>query len=122
MNPSVIRDIVIIVALGLIGAFCVGGPAAMYLFHTRLLRVLALGCSILVFMTGGFTLSGYLAVGNRWRHLALVAAGVWLVDLAEVAFSRHTLIDWMKSGLFVIVMMSLGGMLSHALRRSRRSV
>jgi hypothetical protein len=110
---AVIRDVIIIVVLVAVGSFVVvlvtaGIPA---------IATLALAISNMVFGTIGFVISGCLATGNRWRHLACVGFGVWLAVLINVFGFGFSFVHWLLSIFGVAIMMGLGGGLSYFFRK-----
>jgi hypothetical protein len=109
----IIRDVVIIVALTAIGGFVIGLTGAL----TSQRGMLAIMASNLLLGTVGFVISGCLARGNRWRHLAYVAVGVWLFGLINVLFFGFGIVQWFFSSIAVGLMMGLGGAVSYAFRR-----
>jgi hypothetical protein len=108
----IIRDVAIIVALTFIGGFILG---FFGMLRTQF-GMLAIVISNLVLGTAGFAISGCLARGNRWRHLASVALGVWLFGLVNVVFMGIGIIPWIFSSIAVAVMMGIGGALSYVFR------
>lgn len=110
----IIRDVAIVVGLTFIGGLIIGlaGPA------TPQRKVLAIVISNLSLGTLGFVISGCLAVGDRWRHLAYVALGVWLFGLVNVIFMGFSVIQWVLSIIAVTLMTAVGGALSYIFRKS----
>jgi hypothetical protein len=111
----VLRDVAMIAVLTAMGGFVAGvaghgGNATSYMW--------ALEISNAIFMTLGFTISGCLATGNRWRHLAYVALGAWVVGINNVFFFGFTVEQWMLSAFFVAFVMAVGGGLSFLFKRS----
>jgi hypothetical protein len=106
---SIIRDVLIILALTFIGLFVV----ALAGYRSDL----AVGTSNLLFGTVGFAISGCLAVGSRWRHLFYVAIGVWLVSLTRELFVGFDIVLWLCTVIFVALMMGLGGAVSFIFRK-----
>lgn len=110
---AIIRDVLIIVVLtaftGTIAAAAVPSKAT-----------LAIAVSNLFFGTIGFIISGCLARGNRWRHLAGVAFGVWLAVLINVFLSGFTLGSWLWSTVGVVFMAGVGGALSYFYRKDEK--
>lgn len=111
-----IRDVVIIVALTSIGSFVIGLVARLGLP----LGMVALAASNLLLGTVGFVISGCLAVGNRWRHLAYVAVGVWLAAFTNVLFFGFAIVEWLFGVIAVALMMGLGGAISYVFNRDAR--
>ena len=109
----ILRDIVIIVALTFIGGFVIGLAAA----PTSSRGMLAIAASNLLLGTVGFVISGCLAVGSRWRHLAYVGLGVWLAGLMNVLLFGFSIAQWFFGIIGVALMMGLGGAISYVFKR-----
>jgi hypothetical protein len=111
----VLRDVAMILVLTAMGGFVAGvaghrgDPAS---------SMLALMVSNLFFITLGFTISGCLATGNRWRHLAYVALGAWAASIMNVLFFGLTVEQWMLSAFLMAFLMAMGGGLSFLFKRS----
>jgi hypothetical protein len=114
---AVIRDVAIISVLGLAGGFAIGvaagwgSPPGIGLAALNLLLV-----------TLGFVISGCLAIGNRWRHLAYVALGVWLAGSMNVVFYDSTIVEWLLGAPLVALMMGLGGAISYLFKKDTRAM
>jgi len=68
---------------------------------------------VIVLMTAGFCVSGCLAKRARFKHLVLVAVGVWLVGTIVSAFSTGGLHILSLGGIALIAAaMLLGGLIS----------
>jgi hypothetical protein len=65
----------------------------------------------------GFTISGCLAVENRWRHLAFVGAIVWVVSIFNVIFFGLTFIQWAASVVAIAIFALIGGGISLLFKR-----
>jgi uncharacterized membrane protein AbrB (regulator of aidB expression) len=114
---GVVRDVVIVWALTSAAGFVIGlAIAGSPTPAPQLALVIAL--SNMIFGTVGFVISGCLARGDRWRHLAYVALGVWVTGLVNVVVLGATLRTWVLSALFVVVMMGLGGAISYVFKRA----
>jgi len=105
----IVRDVLIVLVLCFIGLFFV----ALAGYRSSL----AVGASNLLFGTVGFAISGYLAVGNRWRHLFFVAIGVGLVSLIRELLVGLDIVLWLCTIIFVVLMMGLGGAVSFIFRK-----
>ena len=80
----------------MIGGFVIG-VASAEVSQNDLRFMIALGLSNILLGIVGFTIAGCLAPpGNRWRHLSLVAVGVWLSGLINVAFFGVTIPRWIS--------------------------
>jgi hypothetical protein len=74
--------------------------------------------SVIVLMTAGFCVSGCLAKRARFKHLALVAVGVWLISTIVAASSAGGPFVWSLGDFALIVAaMLLGGLISLAIVR-----
>src|ERR1017187_3938829 len=105
----VLRDVIIVTMLTGLGGFIVGFASTE---HNSPLYVYSLALSNSLFGIIGFTISGCLAVGNRWRHLAIVAAIVWAVSIFNVIFFGITIIQWAASAIAVAIFALIGGGIS----------
>ena len=108
---SVLRDALAVLLLGFLGGFvgdAIGGDVS------RGIRT----ASAIVMMTAGFCLSGCLAKRARFKHLTLVAVGVWLIGTIVGAISADGSLVWSLGDLvLVVVAMLLGGLVSFAIVR-----
>ena len=108
---SVLRDALGVLLLGFLGGLigdAISGDAS------RGIRTV----STIVLMTAGFCLSGCLAKRARFKHLALVAVGVWLIGTIVSAISAGGSLVWSLGDLaLVLVAMLLGGLISLAIVR-----
>lgn len=106
----VLRDVIILTVLTALGGFIVGFASTSGRNSPLYFYSLALSNSL--FCIIGFTVSGCLAVGNRWRHLALVATIVWAVSIFNVIFLGLTIILWEASFIGVAIFALIGGAIS----------
>ena len=65
----------------------------------------------------GFTISGCLATGNRWRHLSFVAAFVWGLNIIVVFFGGSTITQWLEQAVGIAICMGIGGGISFLFKR-----
>ena len=109
---SVLRDALAVLLLGFLGGWvgaAIGGDAS------RGIRI----ASTIVMMTAGFCLSGCLAKRARFKHLTLVAVGVWLIGTIVSAISADGSFVLSLSDIgWIVVAMLLGGLVSLAIVRS----
>jgi flagellar basal body-associated protein FliL len=112
----VLRDVIIVTVLTGLGGFIVGFASTE---HNSPLYIYSLALSNSLFCIIGLTISGCLAVGNRWRHLAIVAAIVWVVSIFNVIFFRVTIIQWAASAIAVAIFALIGGGISLLFKRKK---
>jgi hypothetical protein len=110
----VLRDVIIVTVLTGLGGFIVGFASTE---HNTPLYIYSLALSNSLFCIIGFTISGCLAVGNRWRHLVFVAAIVWAVSIFNVIFFGLTIIQWAASVVAVAIFALIGGGVSMLFKR-----
>lgn len=104
---AVARDVVIIFGLTFLSGFVVGLSGAQG--KTYLLGITA---GNLLFAVVGFAISGAIAKTDRFKHLFLVALGVWLLSLTNIVPVGATFAQWAASSILILVAMGLGGALS----------
>ncbi|MGI9592617.1 MAG: hypothetical protein ACR2P8_14695 [Myxococcota bacterium] len=107
-----VRDMLIVLTLGSLGTvavtFALGG----------LTPYVQLGVAFLMIAIG-FAISGWLKGAGRFKHLSLVAVGVWLVALLDTWLRAPERYPPIGAGLVIIVLaMLVGGAASLAFRRS----
>jgi len=110
----VLRDVIIVTVLTGLGGFIVGFASTE---HNSPLYIYSLALSNSLFCIIGLTISGCLAVGNRWRHLAIVAAIVWVVSIFNVIFFGLTFIQWAASVVAIAIFALIGGGISLLFKR-----
>ena len=106
---SVLRDALGVLLIGFLGGWvggALGGEA-----HGGFRAV-----SMIVLMTAGFCVSGCLAKQARFKHLALVAAGVWLITpiVSAISPGRSFVLSLADLALIAVAML-LGGLISRAI-------
>jgi hypothetical protein len=114
---GVVRDVFLIYCLIFIGGLVVGfflGPGPT--------RIMTLIISSLFLEIVGFTISGCLIKINRFKHLFIVAIGVWIVNLSNIVLGMSTFTFWLISLLTILVMMLIGGGLSFLFVRTPKTV
>lgn len=79
---------------------------------------LVIGLSNIFWGTVGFTISGCLAKAQRFKHLFMVAIGLWLVSFVNVAMGMTPLSAWVAGLALILVMMGVGGGLSYLFVRT----
>jgi hypothetical protein len=117
----VLRDVIIVIVLRYVGAFIVALIQGMVTTESLFVSSLLLG-------TLGFCLCGCLTIENRWKHLFIVALGVWLIifsyQLALLAFLPFNVLDnvlaWVRNIFSAFVPMVLGGYLSMVLVKASK--
>jgi hypothetical protein len=111
----VLRDVIIVIVLSGLGGFIVGFASTSR--HDSPLYIYSLALSNSLFCIIGFTISGCLAIENRWRHLAIVAAIVWAVSIFNVIFFEFTIIKWAASAIAIAIFAVIGGGISLLFKR-----
>jgi hypothetical protein len=114
---TIIRDIIIIWILTALAGFVVGVTGAKGQQF-----ILGIAFANLIFGTVGFCISGCLAKSNRWKHLNLVALGVWLVGLINVIVMPITIVSWFFGIIFIYTMMGIGGGLSYIFVKTPKTI
>jgi hypothetical protein len=106
------RDIAIVLVAMNLGGLVVGfmggvllGPDAM----TNPRVQISLAFSSFVFGIVGFTIAGALIKVSRFKHLFIVAVGVWLVSAAALLIAPLTLRQWLWALPFNIMVALIGG-------------
>jgi hypothetical protein len=112
----IIRDVIIIWILTSMGGFVIGFALAG-LPDAKVREAGAYAVSNLLFGTLGFTIAGFLAPSRKWRHLGIVAIGVWFTSLINVMFLGVSVPQWIGGAIFLAIFMGLGGAISNVLRR-----
>ena len=113
----VIRDVLIILVLTFVVGF--GGGFVEGFFRLKL-PLLVFGLLNIGVVTIGFVISGLLAPATgRWTHLWLVAMGVWLFGLINVAISFITVMQWEASLAAILIAMGIGGGVSSLFKKHR---
>ena len=112
---AVARDVLMVHVLVLVGTL------ALTALATLLTDGITGGTQLLismVLMAGAFCLSGCLAGPSRFKHLPLVALGVWLVRVADGLIRQAENLPGMVVGIVVVlVAMLVGGAASLAIKR-----
>lgn len=109
------RDVAILWVLTLIGGFFVGFFGRLGAWSAGGTQM-AIALSNFVLGTIGFTISGCLVGGQRWKHLRNVMLCVWVTGLINLLVGV-TLIQWALSLIVLTIIMLTGGGISHLLRR-----
>lgn len=107
---AVARDVSIVFGLVVASSF-----AAAWIIEAmgQDVTALVIGLSNIFWGTVGFTISGCLAKVRRFRHLFMVAIGLWLVSFVNVAMGLTPLSAWAAGFVLILVMMGIGGGLSY---------
>jgi hypothetical protein len=106
---AVLRDALGVLLLGFLGGLVGGAIGGDSNEGTR-------AVSVIVLMTAGFCVSGCLAKQARFKHLALVAAGVWVIGTVVSAASAGGSFVFSLSDIgLVAAAMLLGGLISLAI-------
>lgn len=111
---AVIRDVGVLLLLTAIGGFIIG--IARPVADIEDLTV-ALAVSNVLLGTIGYTISGSRTSGKRWRHLIIVAVGLWLSSLMNLMFGLGIL-QWIAAIPMILVIMGVGGAISYIFNHS----
>ena len=104
----IVRDALLIMLITALGGFLIGVFAAS---RGDKSSMAAIAVSNIGLATIGFAISGSLTRANRVRHLLSVAALVWLLSLANVAFGI-SLAQWAASAIAILFSCGVGGAIS----------
>ncbi len=107
---AIARDVSIVFGLVLASSFA---AAQIVQGMGEEVTPIVIGLSNIFWGTVGFTISGCLARVQRFKHLFIVAIGLWLVSFVNVAAGLTPLPVWAVGFLLILVMMGLGGGLSY---------
>ena len=112
---AIARDVSIVFGLVLASSF-----AAAQIIQTMGQEVtpLVIGLSNIFWGTVGFAISGCLAKVQRFKHLFMVAIGLWLVSFVNVVMGLTPVQFWAVGFLLILLMMGLGGGLSYLFVRT----
>ena len=111
----VVRDVIIVTVYYFVGGIIVG-------FSTQgnfTKEMVLLACFLLGIL--GFCFCGCLTAESRWKHLFIVAPGVWLVNMLTTSlnwgllFDQFNVLVWVTSISTVLIPMVIGGTLSSIL-------
>jgi hypothetical protein len=105
---AVLRDVVIIWILTALAGFVVG-----FTSPPEANRMMGYALANLIFGSVGFTISGCMAKIGRWKHLLVVAIGVWIVGLINIFIVPINLTQWFFGFIFIVFIMAIGGGLSY---------
>ena len=105
----VIRDVVIVTFFTMVGGFIfIGGLTSQGEYMKVSMAVAAFLLPIL-----GFCLCGCLTIENRWKHLFIVASGVWVIYMSYYLLpQKFSMLDWVFSILNIFIPMAIGGAFS----------
>ena len=107
----VLRDVLMVVVLGTLGTLAVSVFLIGSAQWTQYLAVFAL-------LTAGFAISGSLKGDGRFKHLPLVALGVWCVNMLDSALRAPERLPATAYALVIVLAaMLVGGVLSLAIKR-----
>lgn len=111
----VVRDIIIVTIFIMVGGGIVG-YATQGIFTNESLFVASFLMGIL-----GFCLCGCLTIENRWKHLFIVALGVWLINCSyALAFLPFNVLAWVLNIAIIFIPMAIGGALSSLLVKAQK--
>ncbi len=109
----VVRDVLIITGIFFVSGFLEGLSGVVTKQETPLSSLLDLNGTL------GFCLCGCLTIENRWKHLLVVALGVWLINCSyQLFFLPFTVLAWVLNVAIIFVPMLIGGALSSLLARA----
>lgn len=112
---ALIRDVSIVFGLVLASSFA---AAQIIQAMGEEVTALVIGLSNIFWGTVGFTISGCLAKTERFKHLFMVAVGLWLVSFVNVVMGLTPVQFWAVGFLLILLMMGLGGGLSYLFVRT----
>jgi hypothetical protein len=107
---AIARDVSIVFGLVLASSFA---AAQIVQAMGEEVTPVVIGLSNIFWGTVGFTISGCLARVKRFKHLFMVAVGLWLVSSVNVMMGLTPLPAWAAGFLLILLMMGLGGCLSY---------
>lgn len=116
---AILRDILLVWAwllfAGLV-AIVLAMAMTSDLISSSIAEIIAVPIAV-VLGAAGFAISGHLTPVGRWKHLCLVAIGVWLL------FGLQTMSDfdwagWTTTALYIALSMGLGGGASYFIKSS----
>ena len=111
----VVRDVAIVTVFFGIGGFIVG-YATQGQWTKDALFIAASMLGIL-----GFCLCGCLTIENRWKHLFIVALGVWLINcLPLLPTLPFSVLAWVLNVSVIFFPMVIGGSISSVLARASK--
>ena len=112
---AIARDVSIVFGLVLASSF-----AAVQIIEAMGEEVspVVIGVSNIFWGTVGFTISGCLAKVQRFKHLFMVAVGLWLVSFVNVVMGLSQVQVWAAGFMLILLMMGLGGGLSYLFVRA----
>ena len=114
---GVLRDIIIIWVLTFLGGFFVGLTGVRGERGQLAISVLAI-----LLMIVGFTISGCIVKVNRFKHLFVVALGVWITSIVNIFLGISDLVTWILCIITIVFSMLIGGALSLIFVRPPKSV
>lgn len=112
---AVARDVSIVFGLVLVSSFA---AAQLIQAQGEEVTALVIGLSNIFWGTVGFAISGCLARIQRFKHLFIVAIGLWLISFVNVAMGLTPVQVWVAGFLLILLMMGLGGGLSYLFVRT----
>jgi hypothetical protein len=108
---TVLRDILMVVVLGALGTL---GISMFLIGSAQWTQYL----TVFVLLTIGFAISGALKGAGRFKHLPIVALGVWCVNMLDSAVREPERLPATASAIAIVfVAMLTGGLVSFAIKR-----
>jgi hypothetical protein len=111
----ILRDVAILWVLTGLGGI-VAGAAGPRQPAESVWTSTGVALSNVLFSIVGFTISGCLAKGNRWKHLAYVALFAWCSGIVNVFFGLP-FESWLSGAVVLPLLMGIGGGLSYLIKR-----
>jgi hypothetical protein len=112
---QVLLHIGITYGLSLVCGFIIGMITAM---AHQPLPAIAIAITNVVSSVVGFAIAGYRAKGPLWPHLLLVALGLWLTGLPNVALG-FPFTYWLLSSIVILIGMAVGGGVGALLKKKK---
>lgn len=113
----IVRDVVGISVLSIGGGFLLGGLAG----SLGMVGAAAFALSAMALGMIGFSISGCLASGSRWRHIWRVGIGIWVVGVVGLFFIGRLCNMFFMWIIAVGWMMLFGGLLSEKIKGSSKN-
>lgn len=103
----VILAVVLIIVVNFVGGFLVGATVGI---TSGGLTAILVGGTIVVIV--GLTIVGCMTPTNRWTNIMLVAAGLWVGDLIDVALGASSFSRWIVYLFYMALFAGVSGVIS----------